>query len=273
MARSPVSYLFIDGANLNAILRTFGNKYLRGEFPRISWPRMGQMHQKVYYYDAVPVQTPGEDDGAYAERIRPKLAELRAIELQPGFHVRSGDAIHRKRRGNEQKMVDVQLAVDALRMAHLGLFSHLTLLTSDLDFKPLVDALVDMGIQVTVQYPQGETNETLIVAADFAEDITFARIGSWLADQSSVPVFNGFAGQAPRPSGISVDYWQQGDDVYYLVAYGSTVTLNINEPSKQRHGNVEASHATAALHYAADVLGISVSERTFEQAAAFDGRS
>lgn len=49
-------------------------------------------------------------------------------------------------------MVDVHLAVDALLMASRGLFSAATLMTSDLDFRPLINALVEMGIDVTLQY-------------------------------------------------------------------------------------------------------------------------
>jgi hypothetical protein len=41
-----------------------------------------------------------------------------------------------------------------------------TLLTGDLDFKPLVDALVHEGMFVTLWYPPKATNKELIAAAD-----------------------------------------------------------------------------------------------------------
>jgi uncharacterized LabA/DUF88 family protein len=43
-------------------------------------------------------------------------------------------------------MVDVQLAVDMMAFAHQGVFTKASLVTGDLDFKPLVDALVGMTV-------------------------------------------------------------------------------------------------------------------------------
>ena len=268
----PLSYLFIDGGNLNAILRSVGQRYFRGAVPTVNWANVRSGHQKVYYYDAVPVQSAGEEDGAYAERIRPKLEELKSIERQPSFHVRSGDAIHRKRRGNEQKMVDVQLAVDALRMAHLGLFSHLTLLTSDLDFKPLVDALVDMGVQVTVLYPRGETNEALTLAADFAEELSVERLRPWLEPQFNLPTVNHFVGnEMPRKS-VGHLAWDANGDDFLLVNEGGAFALHFTHRDRGTYGRVIASSATGALHYAQEELLVHVPSAVFEQAAKADIR-
>lgn len=41
-----------------------------------------------------------------------------------------------------------------------------TLLTGDLDFKPLIDALVQDGMFITLWYPQNATSDELITAAD-----------------------------------------------------------------------------------------------------------
>ena len=68
-------------------------------------------------------------------------------------------------------MVDRQLAVDALLMASRGLFGSCTLIAGDLDFKPLITALVEMGINVELLYPKDETNEDLKAAADSAEAV------------------------------------------------------------------------------------------------------
>ncbi len=70
-------------------------------------------------------------------------------------------------------MVDVQLAVDALLMASRGLFGSCTLITGDLDFKPLVTALVEMGVDVQLLYPEDETNDDLKAAADAAIAMKF----------------------------------------------------------------------------------------------------
>jgi uncharacterized LabA/DUF88 family protein len=41
-----------------------------------------------------------------------------------------------------------------------------TLLTGDNDFKPLIDALVQDGLFVTLMYPPDETSRELMQAAD-----------------------------------------------------------------------------------------------------------
>lgn len=177
----PTSYLFVDGGNFWKLLEQFSHTYHDGSRLAADWTLVRSTHRKVYFYDAVPVQGDAEDDNTYGARIAPKLAELSEIERSPGFHVRSGDVRNGgRRRGNEQKMVDVQLAVDALQMGSRGLFDTATFLTGDLDFKPLVDALVNLGVDVHLQYPPGITNEKLIAAADRADATGPNQIFGWL---------------------------------------------------------------------------------------------
>lgn len=180
----PVSYLFVDAGNLNAVLREAGANYFNGNTPTINWSSLRANNSKVYYYDAIPVPNTDEDENAYAARTAPKRAEQSEISRQPRFHVRNGDVKRAKRkRGNEQKMVDVQLAVDAIRMAHLGLFSNATFVLGDLDFKPLIDALVEIGIHVTLYYPPRATASELIESADEAYPLTIDLLKSWLDGQ------------------------------------------------------------------------------------------
>jgi hypothetical protein len=180
-ANVSISYLFIDGECLSATLRKIGERYLGGVTPSLDWTRVRKPHRKVYYYDAIPVQRPDEDDNAHSIRAA-KHSELAGIEREAGFHVRTGEAHRRRRRGNEQKMVDVQLAVDALLMASRGLFGSCTLITGDLDFKPLVSALVEMGIDVRLLYPKDETNDYLMAAADSAEAVTVDIVRAWSSE-------------------------------------------------------------------------------------------
>jgi len=182
----PTSYLFVDGGNFWELVDEFSKVYHDGSRLGINWGGVRAAHRKVYFYDAVPVQQEAEDDNTYGARIAPKLAQLAEIERSPGFHVRSGDRRYGgKRRGNEQKMVDVQLAVDALQMASRGLFDIATFITGDLDFKPLLDALVDLGVDVNLQYPPGVTNDKLIVSADRADPSGPISIASWI-DRSKI---------------------------------------------------------------------------------------
>lgn len=55
-----------------------------------------------------------------------------------------------KKRGNEQKEVDVRIAVEAMLLASRGAMKHAVILTSDLDFRPLVNGLLQLGVYVTL---------------------------------------------------------------------------------------------------------------------------
>ncbi|WP_176223020.1 NYN domain-containing protein [Aurantimonas sp. 22II-16-19i] len=183
--RKQSSYLFVDAESFRHALVDISSIYFDRAVIKVDWSRLREGHQKVFYYDAVPVQRADEDENAYAVRVRPKRDELSAIEREPACHVRTGDMKHRKTRGNEQKMVDVQLAVDAMNAASKGLFSSLTLVTGDLDFKPLIAALVDMGVDVTLHFPPGHTSEDLIAAADNAIPIDINTAKEYISLNSS----------------------------------------------------------------------------------------
>ena len=176
----PVSYLFIDGASFRHALADISTFYYEGQELQVNWARLRGSHKKVFYYDAIPVQSPDEDGNTYTARVAPKRAELAAIERQSGYHVKTGDVQRRRTRGNEQKMVDVQLTVDMLQAASRGLFSHCALFTGDLDFRPLITALVEMGVDVSLYYPLGHTGDELLAAADNAFPLTLRSISNYL---------------------------------------------------------------------------------------------
>jgi len=115
-----VKYLFVDGECLNVVLQKIGDRYLSGARPALDWERLRTPFRKVFYYDGIPVQREMRMRPLILLASRPSARNLREIETQPGYHVRTGEARHRRGRGNQQKMVDVQLAVDALLMASRG---------------------------------------------------------------------------------------------------------------------------------------------------------
>lgn len=139
------------------------------EVPPIEYRQLislGVNHQRVFYYDAVDYEPrPGETVAHTEARITERVTLHRQINTIPNFHVREGYvSTGRKPRQREQKAVDVQLAVDAIEQAALRNMSHATLLLGDLDFQPLIAALVRFGIRVTVFYEQGAREELLEVA-------------------------------------------------------------------------------------------------------------
>lgn len=60
--------------------------------------------------------------------------------------MRTGFSRYRRKRGQEQKGVDVLLAVDVLQHAYRGSMDRADLITSDLDFVPLFDALTQTRV-------------------------------------------------------------------------------------------------------------------------------
>lgn len=180
--RPPDSYLFVDGNCLTVTLKNVADRYFGGASIPVDFAALKAGHKKVYYYDAVPVRGYTEDADTWEKRTAAKRDELSHIARQPGYHVRAGDARARKGRGVEQKMVDVQLAVDMMALGGQGIFGRAVLLTGDLDFKPLVEALVAMGVDLTLQYPMGETNGDLIEAADSAQPLHVSQVTALSTD-------------------------------------------------------------------------------------------
>jgi len=180
------SFLFIDAGCLQALLRYASEAYFGGVQVEIDYQRLRRGARKVFFYDALPVKKEKQDQAEFDAVFDEKLRYLDTIGRSDGYHVVSGDAISRKskndreRGGLEQKKVDILLAVDMLRFAHQGVLKDAVLMTSDLDFAPLIDALVAMGVDVTLLYQEGRTNGELIRAADKAIPMQLAEIHGWM---------------------------------------------------------------------------------------------
>jgi uncharacterized LabA/DUF88 family protein len=158
----PANHLFIDG---NYLRRAYEDT-MRAVVPSatdrdIDFAAL-KTHAdatKVYYYDAI---------GGTADQAADRAAFFKSLHSVPALHVKQGSV---SARGN-QKQVDVLLAVDCMRHAFHKQAERVTLLTGDLDFKPLVDALVDVGAYVTVMYEPKSGSSELCEAADEHKTLT-----------------------------------------------------------------------------------------------------
>jgi uncharacterized LabA/DUF88 family protein len=87
------------------------------------------------------------------------------------------------------------IAVDMLTHAFRRNMQQATLLTGDLDFKPLLDALVNDGMFVTLWFPPNKTNRSLISSADERHQLDVQCIYSSLKPKSkrlfSLPAASG----------------------------------------------------------------------------------
>jgi uncharacterized LabA/DUF88 family protein len=85
----------------------------------------------------------------------------------------------RRRKVVEQKEVDILIAVDMLTHSFQRNMHEVAFLTSDLDFRPLIEAVIREGMYIQLWYPKGKTNEELIYAADSRKPLTVKDVFSW----------------------------------------------------------------------------------------------
>lgn len=188
--RKVTSYLFLDGGCLRARVQEIANRYCDGGTLEIDWLRPAHTFTKVFYYDALPCQLPDQTDEDFqAEHRRVEEFHDRLANLDR-FRVNQGHTRYSKGRGREQKKVDVMIAVDMLTHTIRRNMDEATLLAGDGDFTPLLDALSNEGMFVTLLHPPRASKE-LRAAADARRELTVRQIYDWLtpASQSKIGTF------------------------------------------------------------------------------------
>lgn len=171
------TYLFIDGRHLRkhyqeTVQQWFGSE---GEidFRQIKDGFLGGGIARCFYYDALAdEQQQGESEQDFDARLEKEEAVFNGIEDLDGYFVRLGSMTGLKR-NRRQKKVDILLAVEALDHAVRRNMDRAILLTGDRDFEPLVNSLVQMGIQVHIAGDKKHTSPHLRRAADASTLLTF----------------------------------------------------------------------------------------------------
>lgn len=178
-----VSYLFIDGGYLRKAAHKMAEVvFLCDEIP-IDFRALSANHTKAFYYDCCSPKKNNESKEGYDLRIAGEKTFFNSIRYLNGYHVFEGVTTGRPGRPR-QKQVDVKIAVDMLMHSFRGNMHRATLLTGDMDFKPLVDALVQDGMYVTLWYEESSTSKELIYAADARRPMTVTAMYNY-----SMPVF------------------------------------------------------------------------------------
>jgi len=199
-----VKYLFIDGGCLRVVLDRMAATYAGGVVLNLDYGTLTSAYSKVFYYDALPERKLSEDDPTYHARIAPQRRLFDRLSSLDRFHVYEGDVRRSSaRRGPEQKKIDVMIAVDMLTHSFRRNMHEATLLTGDLDFKPLIDALVQEGMFVTLWYPPSVTAKELIAAADRSRPLHVGEVYHALAE--------------PRPFALPAASGQANKGDYALV--------------------------------------------------------
>ncbi|MGQ9847793.1 MAG: NYN domain-containing protein [Bacteroidales bacterium] len=170
-----VNYLFIDGGCLRETLKDYSVRFFDCDEVEFDYQKLSREFTKIFYYDSLPVKNKSESEEEFNIRVQTTIDFFTKLSLLDGYHVYEGTA-RRRRKRIEQKKVDIMIAVDMLNHSFRRNMSKATLLTADLDFKPLIDALVDTGMFITLWYPINKTNQELIQSADACRKLDLLTI-------------------------------------------------------------------------------------------------
>ncbi|AVH73873.1 NYN domain-containing protein [Nostoc sp. 'Lobaria pulmonaria (5183) cyanobiont'] len=258
-----VKYLFIDGGCLDSLLEFFSENLFDKKQLEIDYYRLASGYHKVFYYDCLPAQKQGENEVDYQNRIKPKIKLFNHLKSLDRFHVYEGTARFRdKRRGQEQKEVDIMIAVDMLRHSFRKNMDEATLLTSDLDFKPLIDALVQDGMYVSLWYPKAKTNYELVDAADSRQVLTIHTVWGWFTEnfqkQVNLPVLSQSSFPPIDNSWRQVNKIKQADyEVFFYEKekkYAAVLQTINGDYNLYEHNNLEQLNFYIAHIYSPDVI-------------------
>ena len=158
-------YLFIDGRYFHATLQAFSKKVFDNQKVLLDPVLLTSQFQKCFYYDCDPTKGNDESDSDFELRKSESETFERRLVSQPGVHIYKG-AIRGMGKKIRQKGVDVAIAVDMLTHSYRKNIGRATLFAGDLDFLPLIEALVLDGLYVTLWYDRDSTSRELIDAVD-----------------------------------------------------------------------------------------------------------
>lgn len=189
-------YLFVDGGYWREMLKRFSERYFPGEMILLNYGAITSPFQKTFYYDCLPRRKEGDTEQSHEERTAEQEALFRLLKTLSGVHVFQGSV---KGEGDKsrQKMIDTMMAVDLLTHSHRKNVAYMALIAGDLDFKPIVDALVQNGTYVTLLYDDRHASADLIDSADSRKRMTI----NYLYDRSTELFRSGH--QIPVPYSVA----------------------------------------------------------------------
>lgn len=177
-----IKYLFIDGAYFRKVLERFSRTFFDGKTIPIDYNnKIRSDFYKTFYYDCLSPKKNDETEKKYKARIRPQEEFFDSLRMLNGFHVYEGTTAGEGGK-IRQKKVDTMIAVDMLTHSFRGNMDKATLLTGDLDFKPLIDALIQQGMYITLWYHPLSTSKELFHAADSRIEFNLSSIFDLASD-------------------------------------------------------------------------------------------
>jgi uncharacterized LabA/DUF88 family protein len=257
-----VRYLFIDGACLREGIVKIANTYARGAQLTLDYDRLTQGYSKVFYYDALPRREPNEDESTYHARIAPQRHLFDTLSRLDRFHVYEGDVRRSSSRRSEQKKVDVMIAVDMLTHSFRQNMQQATLLTSDLDFKPLIDALIREGMFVSLWYRRGATAKKLIAAADRSWPLNVSEVHAALVDPLSLDIPIVYVQPSKGDYTQVLTKWIVDDREITLMKDGPNFVVAVPTPSRDHAMYYQHSDLAILRTYLVEMCEVSIPDLT-----------
>jgi uncharacterized LabA/DUF88 family protein len=136
--------------------------------------------RRAFYYDCIDdIKKKEESDLDFQARLHKQEEYIDAIDALEGFHVRRGYLA--PGRMNQQKEVDVLLAVDMMNHAFSRNMTKAVLVSGDRDFRPVVQGVANAGTYVEVMYSKESGSKPLGKAADLVRYLDCIQLIQWTA--------------------------------------------------------------------------------------------
>ncbi len=183
---SESTYMFIDGAFLQRQISSARKSYDLDENVDIDYSKLIRRASRAFYYDSYPSEKPEQTEEAHIEEFRKTEILFDKIGTIPNLHVRHGMSRYQKRkRGAEQKAVDILLALDVYQHAIRGNMEVAIIVASDLDFAPVLEALLNTRVRSRLWFDPKKASPLLIDAADIAEPFNEETVMRFMPDDIS----------------------------------------------------------------------------------------
>lgn len=215
-----IRYLFIDAGYLNFRILNWA-KYFDGNKIEINFRKLTKGYNKIFYYDGI------------AQNDSKKIEELNSLREIDNFHVFTGTTKGEGKK-KKQKQVDVLITVNMLMHTIRNNMDSCTLLAGDEDFKPLIDALVQEGMNVTIWSERTSASKNLLYSADRRKELSLMQI--W---QLST---NEFQEKYPYPKFHQMSLGEKHSMLYYHNRRGTANDKDVFDLSEK--GNVSIALET-----------------------------
>jgi uncharacterized LabA/DUF88 family protein len=196
-------YLFIDGASFEEALKDMCKFIFPNEdvLSFVDFRQVSHGFDRVFYYDSLPARKNNQTDTEHQSAVSRKQMIFDRINAAPNSHVRGAFSKYARRlKRQEQKGVDVLFAIDVLQHTYQGNMDKAAIITGDLDFLPLFDAIVQTRVTSELIYDKRSVAAELVESADISRAIRFYDLGIWLIEPLCQR-FRLFGSRTVTPSG------------------------------------------------------------------------